>query len=616
MPPVQESQLKQQLKSALCEQVIGIRQRRLLVEQKWLLNRRAWMNFEIAQRFAGSDTSAHYRIPASRRAAERSIVRCVKLLTPNVKWFEVAPMAYVSADKVSNVDKFMWYVLRKRIRSRTNISQLVRSMFMCGICHLKTSLAVRNGQVWPTHRVVDPFAFYQFPETSATTDEAEVVFEDFLFSYERYKTFVKKGIVDDIPRSELTKPDWPYHLVERLAYQGITDPTADVDINIDRIGDSLQKTTAGFVSVTEMWITREDKLYQVYIAWNLAKTPRIVGFIQSAYDEPLYRSAIHRPLPGETYTNSMMEDIAELDSLSNDQLNKFQEAVDREQGFSAINTEMVPRTDELKIKGGALWKFNGDPKEAMQFMTPQVTSTNQLRAWQIYLGLINSMGGAGTIAEGQPGRNMPRAGNAVQSLITLGLADLQDIAELIEQEVLTPALSDIYKVSSQFIPDDQLMHIPGGAGLFGSVLKKADIIGDYEFEWVGSLQSQDQEQRAQRALIFLNLLPQLTPYLQKQGYLPDFVALLRLIWRDSLGERGLSDILVPIAKLEQEAAAMQTMNSTQTMMQGQSGTQPGLQAGTNGQATPPQPDQQQPPAAPVAGLNYRLPTVTNGFVKQ
>ena len=608
MPPVQESELKQQLRVALCDQAMGIRQRRLLVEQRWLLNRRSWMNFETAERFIGSDTSTHYKIPAARRAAERSIVRIVKLLTPSVKWFEVAPMAGVPAEKVSNVDKFMWYVLRKRIKSRSNISQLARSVFMCGLCHLKTSIMVRNGQVWPSHRVVDPFAFYQFPETAATTDEAEIIFEDFLFSYERYKTFVTKGIVDDISRSELTKPDWPYHLVERLAYQGITDPTADVDIAIQHTSDKLEKTTAGFVSITEMWLTREDKLYQVYIAWNLAKGPRIVGFIESAYDEPLYRSVVHRPLAGETYTNSMMEDITELDSLQNDQLNKFQDAVDWEQGFMAMQASQ--RHDSWKAKGRALWLMGDEPKDIFQFLQPPVTSTNQLRAWQIYLGLINSMGGAGTIAEGQPGRNMPRAGGAVQSLITLGMADLQDVAELIEQEVLTPALSDIYKVASQFIPPDQLMKIPGGSSLHGNILKTSDIIGDYEFEWVGSLQSQDQEQRAQRSLIFLNLLPQLAPYLAQQGYAPNMVELVRMIWRDSLGERGLSDVVVPIAKLKQEAAAIATAGDTKSMMKGDAGnTATDTSSGTD-QAN------SSNGSGKVAGLQYNLPSITGGFVKQ
>lgn len=612
--PSQQSELKQQLGDALCNQAIGIRQRRRLVEQRWLNNRRTWFNLPVDDRFRGSDSSALYRIPAARRALERSIVRCVKLLTPNVKWFEVAPMSGVSQQKLTNVDKYMWYVLRKRIKSKSNISQLVRSMFMYGECHLKTSIAVRNGQVWPTHRVVDPFAFYRFPETVSTTDEAEVVFEDFLFSYERYETFFKKGIVDVDLTNDLTKPDWPYHLTERLAYQGITDPTADVDIAIQRVGDQLEKTTAAFVSLTEMWITKEDKLYQVYIAWNTKRGPKVVGFIESVYDTPLYRSAIHRPLPGEMYTNSFTEDVVQLDGLVNDQLNQFHEAVDKEQGFIAMHG--AQRHDSWKFKGSAIWMLQDDPKDIMQFIQPPNTSTNLLRAFQIDLGLINSMGGSGTIAEGQPGRNMPRAGTAVNNLINLGMADLQDVAELIEQEVLTPGLSDIYKVSQQFLPDSQLMMIPGGEALYNgqksTIIKKLDIIGDYEFEWVGSLQFQDEAMRSQRLLIWLNMLPQLAPMLQQQGYAFDVVGLVRMIWRYGLGERGLADVVIPLAELAGKVAAASAQQGLQSMMQGGAGG-----SGTNGQPIPANGNSQQPPPTNgIPGLNYRLPNVTNGFVKQ
>jgi hypothetical protein len=606
MPIQQESVLKSQLRSALCDQVIGIRDRRRLVEQKWLQSRRAWMGVHLNAHVTTTDTSpANYSIPAARRVAERTIVRVVKLLTPSVKWFEVSPSAgsNVPLEKVSNVDSYMSYVMKKKIKSRSNISQLARCMVLYGMPILKTSIAVKNGEVWPTQRAVDPFAFYMFPETAPTVDEAEVIFEDFLFSYERYRTLSAKGIVDPIERADLTAPEWPYHLTERLAYQGITDPTANVDIAIEKVSGQLQRTTAGFVSITELWITREDSLYQVYIAWNLSKGPRIVGFFKSQYNEPLYRLAIHRALPGETYTTTQHEDINELETVQNDLFNMFMEGVDWEQGFVAFGGSSGMRRDSLKMKGRAKWDLGSElPRDVLQFIQPPVTSTNSLRAWQIASAMMQSMGGAGTIAEGQPGRNMPRSGQATSQLINLGMADVQDLAEIIEQEVLTPGLSDIYKVSS-FIPDSQLMRIPGGTAFYhggtiqNNVLSKHDILGDYEFEWVGSLQFQDEAQNAQRMMIFLNLIPTLGPILEKMGYWFNLPELLQMIWRYSLGQRGLSKVIVPI--------------STQ---QGQPGMQqPGAPGIPSPNGSPP-PNSQQPPQ--VAGLKYNIPSPTAGFVQQ
>lgn len=552
--PIQESQLKATLRHALCDQTIAIRDRKRVIEEKWLRTRRTWMGYPLS-RYRSSDTeTADSHIPSARRVIERAVVRGVKLLTPRVKWFEVTPTGNVDIDsrKLANIDNFMWYLIRKKIKSRSIISQLIRCLILYGMPILKTSVTVQNGVVYPTQRAVDPFSFYMYPETAGSIDEAEDIFEDFLFSYSRYQTFVNKGIVDEIREDELRKPDWPYHLVERLAYQGITDPSSNVDTRIGEIDDQLQRTTNKFVSLTEKWIWREGRLYQVYIAWNLHGGPRIVGFFESVYDEPLYRLTIHRALPSELYTTAQAEDIITLDDLQGDMFNQFINSTNREQGYLAFGGGSNARRDTFQFKGGAKWDFGADsPREVMQFIQPPVTSTNQLRAWQIINAMMQTMGGAGSIAEGQPGRNMPRAGSAVQSLIDLSMADIQDFAEITEQEVLTPGLSDIFKVT-QLIPDDQLMRIPGAESVYSNdlrsnIVRKSDISsvnGEYAFEWVGSLQFQDETQRAQRLMVFLNLAPQLLPLLQEQGYTLNLPELIQTIWRNGIGERSLTKVVV------------------------------------------------------------------------
>jgi hypothetical protein len=562
------------------------------------------MSLRFEQHYRPTDTAGGtYNIPAGRRAAERTVVRAVSLLTPNEKCFEVLPGFDVLPEIVANCDKFMDYILRRKIRSRSNINLLVRSMFMYGICILKTSVQVRNGQVWPYQRVVDPFAFYIFPETSESVDHAELIFEDFLFSYERYNALAQKGLVSEIKRSDVTEPTWPYHLTERLAYQGITTPSADLSTQLDRVGDELQRIGAGFISLSELWLPRNDKLYQVHIAWNVTGGPRIVNFVQSEYDEPMYRTALHRPLAGETYTNSMMDDLTELDNVQNDTFNQFKDAVDWEQGFVAVDESESAgsRKDTWKMKGRAKWSLGGNPREILNLLQPNQTSTNQLRAWQIELGLINALAGTGTIAEGQPGRNMPRAGGAVNTLINLSMADVQDMAELVEQEVLTPSLYDIYKVSMQFIPDSQLMRIAGAkanytGGVVSSVIRRKDIAGDFDFEWVGAQQSQDDQARSQKLLIFFNLLsqPQILRSLQQQGYVPDFAEFVRYLWRYTLGERGLSNIIIPVSQLQQKVAPEQGQPEPEQHQQGNNGVS------SNG----------------MAGLQYELPSLTSGFLQQ
>ncbi|MGL5936912.1 MAG: hypothetical protein ACRCZI_14955 [Cetobacterium sp.] len=591
--PTQREDLAAQLRGDLTEQIVDIRQRRRWIEEQWLRAHRVWMAQETDySQFSSVIGPKQYHIPFTRKAVERTITRAMKIAMPNVRWHEVTPLGDVSDEKLANVNAFMSYVLRKRIKSKTNISQLVRSLVLYNRCHLKTSVVVKNGQVWPAQRVVDPFSFYIYPETAVTVDESDLTFEDFLLSYERYQGFVQKGIVSSISVSDLTAPVWPYHLTERLSHQGLVNSNQETLPTVEDRKGVLTKTPTPFVELTEVWLRREDVLHQCYVVWNL-RVPKIVSFFQSPYDEPMYRSAVHRSLPNESYTNSMMDDVINLESLANDQLNSFQRAVRREQGVYGVDVTDRQRTDDLSIEDGALWKFNGDPREAMNFIAPPNTSVNQLRAWQIYLGLINAMGATGTIAEGQPGRNMPRAGNAVNNLVSLAMADTQDLSELIEQEVLTPSLGDIYKVSVQFIPDDQLIRIPGGKSLTrnSSSLKVEDIYGDYEFEWVGSLQFQDEQVRAQRMMIFLNMLPQLQPMLQQMGYGFNLVELIQNIWRYSLGERSLQKIILPLEELQNNIS----MEQIERMMTS---------------------DDNKSISNSVSGLKYNLPNVTNGFVKQ
>lgn len=596
MPVKQNEELKHQFGMDLADQKIQVQMRRRTVEQQWLRGHHAWMSLNLERRFIPTDSgNADYHLPLVRRAAERSIVRVVKSLTPNSKWFETSGEEETPDGKLSNADKYMWYVVRKKIKSRTLITQLVRSIVMYGLCHLKTSIKVVNQMVWPSQRAVDVFAFLHYPETVSDLNEAEWMAEDIIMSYERYKTFVRQGIVDDVSPNDLTVPVWEYHMVERLAHQGITNPDvltsqAAMEARVRNTREQLDGLKIPAVQCTEIWTMKEDAWYQFYVVWNIKNKngPTVVGCVRSKYDEPTYRSAIHRGIPGESYTNSMMDDIIDLEGLSNDQLNKFQDAIDWEQGHTHVKANQ--RRESWQKKGRATWEME-DPKEDAVFVSPPNTSNNQLRAWQISMGLINSLAGVGTIAEGQPGRNMPRAGNAVNNLVSLAMADVEDIAQLIQAEILTPGLEDIFKVS-EFIPKDQLMRIPGAKSLFGSgksgILQRDDIMGAFEFEWVGSLQFQDEQLRAQRMMIFLNLMPQLAPMLQQQGYVFNIVELVQAVWRYSLGERSLSKIVMPIDEL-------------QTWMQmDQEERKSGKQNGQSG----------------MGGLSYNLPAVTNGFVQQ
>ncbi len=162
---------------------------------------------------------------------------------------------------------------------------------------------------------------------------------------------------------------------------------------------------------------------------------------------------------------------------------------------------------------------------------------------------------------------MPRAGFAVNSLINLALADTEDIADTIEQELLTPGLADVYAIIQQYVPQSQILRIPGRAREAIQVFSKADIHGDYSFTWQGALGFQDTQQRAHKFMQLLQVLLNHTPLqlLQQGGQTLDLAVLLRSILASGLGERGLSDILIaiPAAQIQQQQAQQSAIQSTQ-----------------------------------------------------
>src|SRR5262245_46385279 len=159
------------------------------------------------------------------------------------------------------------------------------------------------------------------------------------------------------------------------------------------------------------------------------------------------------------------------------------------------------------------------------------------------MNLITSVFSPGGIVEGQPPRGSPRAGFAFSSMVNLSMADIKDLADTIEEKLLTPALHDLYKLTILFVPSDQVMKIPGTAAYRPQNLTTYDLYGGWTFRWVGHMQAQDMQVRGQRVQQFLQGVAPILPMLQEQGWNMNIAYLLKMIWRNVLGERGFDQIM-------------------------------------------------------------------------
>ncbi len=533
----------------------NIRDRRKQVIEDWLRIHDAW-KAKQNRSFFHSEVFNHY-VPYFRRSIERFTVRGAQMVLPTSEYFEVFPVDEFDDDtgkQAEAVQQYLLYLMRQKIRMYSVVKQLFRTWGLYGRSILKTGVKVisEDGKdaVWPTARAIDPFMFIMWPETVTDVADAQLLVEDAFVTYEQYETDVTEKRTDAINKDDLTDPTWLDTIVRRLASSGITEPKgSEVTASSEQKG--LPKTKWVFRS--EVWFKIGSAWRFVWIVWNLKGGSKIVRKSTVKYSRPLYRVSIAREIPGEQYTSGMGQDQESLQVLLNDQMNMFLEGQAME--FSppaAIDPNLVTRTSSLVYRPRAKWLV---PPDGVKWMETRTPARQGMQGIQSTMGLMDQFSGSSPLAEGQPIRNLPRAGFAVSSLLSMSLSDIRDVARSLEEDILAPMLNDLYTLTIKFVPQRQIIKIPRTAsfpGLSGTVrdLAGRDLDANYSFNWVGSLQSQDFQERANRLMTLFGAITKAGPVimqdLQARGKQINWTAILKRLWRDGVGERGADSIIEDI----------------------------------------------------------------------
>jgi hypothetical protein len=575
---------KEQIAERLAPRIADIRNRRRPIDEEDL--RSHAMHHAIRGRFFyNSDTFKHY-IPMGRRAIERFVVRVVQSLIPNDQFFECYPgdeMNIANGKEASANGAYMNWLLTRKVGIRKVANQLARCILTYRRAILKTDVVVTDTQVslgrikgklkevWPNARVVDPFSFYVWPETSPNLRDASLIFEDVLMPFAEYRHNVKAGLCDELQQSELTRPEFPYHWNQRLAVTGFSEPQ-QVSTDGGQSGtqgkggdDGKPLPLETDVSLSECWFWAGDRLMTCWLVWNVNHGPKAVRFKPAQYPEPPYLMAVARPLPGELYSSTLANDIEPLQILLNDQFNQMEEARSVA-GLPpiALDPNLISRTDSIVYGARKRWLVE-NPKEAIYPVQIPDTSKTSLAASQNTMGLINTIGGASPLAEGQPTRGLPRAGMAVQNLISLGLADITDVATILETEILTPMMAALHRLTLAFVPASQVMQIPGTQGFQAQSITVESIAGNWSFNWVGAQQLQAMTTKSAQLLSFFANLIKVAPQLEQQGWGIKLGPLAKRVWRDALGERGVEDIIVPLSEMMKDPQMQEAQQMAQKM---------------------------------------------------
>ena len=536
---------REELAQHLAELCIELRNRRRPINDRWLLYHAAYSG-RHTRTFFRSEIFRHF-IPAARRAVERFSVRAAQMVVPSADFFEVFPgdIDGTQGDAEANaVRAVLSYVLRKRIRAYLLARRLFRSWACYGRAIVKTSIEVVPGrtegetQVWPTARVVDPFQFFVYPETVSDPERLSVLVEDFMLPWDHYESLMRQKLVEPLRQEDLGTPEWPDDVVRRLQEQSLNTPT-------DLTGGDRAGSLTTFVSLSEVWFLRGGRWQRAWLAWNVPEAQRLVRIGESPHPGHPYRIGIARDLPGEHYSTGMMDDLEPMQVLLNDQFNIALEG--QATNFSpptVVDPNRVYRANSLVFRPRAKWLM--DP-EGVKFFESRDITRYAFQGIQFTLGLMDSFSGSNPLAEGQPTRNLPRAGFAVSSLLNLSMADIKDAAQVVEDAILTPVLADLYRLLVQYTDPKQVLRIPGTQDWPAQRVRADQLVGDWDFQWVGSLQAQDMQIKSQRMVAILGMMGKVGPVvaedLQRRGKRLNWEAIFKRIWRDGLGERGLDRIV-------------------------------------------------------------------------
>jgi len=256
-------------------------------------------------------------------------------------------------------------------------------------------------------------------------------------------------------------------------------------------------------------------------------------------------------LPEEFYGRGLCELFDYMQYFVNDLGNQSGDAfIWSTNPIAVVDIGAVQDPTSLRMAPGAKWLAN---PAGVQFTTPpQGAAQAGFEAVSQYVGLADTLVAptparpVGTVS--QQGAQ-DSAGLAAQ--LADSAVDLRAVVENLEDDVLVPLLERSDILTQQCLDRDIILKVAGADGLelVEHPVTVADLVGEYEWEWLGTTNALNQQVRAQQMVQGIALLGQVPQdQLAAQGVTIDWPYVLRTFWSVGLGLPD-ADRVVKTAKL-------------------------------------------------------------------
>jgi hypothetical protein len=563
-----------------------------VLRERWLRYYRIWSVRHDQQGYRGR-TNTYF--PLGRRWIEQWVTRLKRDLFPDQDWFACRALREDFEARVPAKVALQKYWMRRHMRLRTHalpwLRQLVtygtspvRNVWRC-VEHEQTVLrdvldddGTPSGRtvdqvekvadfLGPTFEPVDLFAFYVWPPTAAGLADATLAFEDRCVPRSRVYALADRpldpshpdagnvyegvgGLVDlyDTAIANRTgggtrNPEKYDALAQRLADKGFTAP---LDANVPAALRPLDLTEC-------MWTVdlEDDDPAPYLVTLGADEIPLRVQRRPFFHGGSQWLVGRFVQVAEEFYGRGLCELFDYMQYFVNDLGNQSGDAfIWSTNPIAVVDIGAVQDPTSLRMAPGAKWLAN---PAGVQFTTPpQGAAQAGFEAVSNYVGLADTLVAPTPARPMAPQQQGPQDAAGLAAQLADSAVDLRAIVENLEDDVMVPLLERSDILTQQCLDRDIILKVAGADGLelVEHPITVADLVGEYEWEWLGTTNALNQQVRAQQMVQGIALLTQVPQdQLGAQGVTIDWPYVLRTFWSVGLGLPD-AERVIKTAKLE------------------------------------------------------------------
>jgi hypothetical protein len=567
---VRDPDVARRVKEELCPLLKRVRDDRQRLRDKWLRYYRIWSVQHDQQGYRGRTNTY---LPVGRRWIEQWVARLKRDLFPDTDWFRCRALREEFEQRVPAKQALANYWMRRHMRLRRNALPWLRQLVMFGTSPVRNVWRVAEREqtalrdvldeageptgrtvskvetvadfLGPTFEPVDLFAFYVWPPTAARLDDALLQFEDRCIPRAEVLRFAKRPLdarapdgdmvyegvgalirtYDEAITSRMNARDQSKYdaLAQRLADKGFTTP---LDQNLPASLRPLDITRCRWVADLE-----DEGAASYLVEIGADEIPLRVQREPWWHGGGDWLCGRFTPVVEEFYGRGLPEVFDHLQYFANDLGNQSGDAfVWATNPIAVVDIGAVQDPTSLRMAPGAKWLAN--PTGVTFTTPPQGAAQAGFEAVQSYLSLGENL------VSPTPARPIGPAGDTgpkgdLQAAIADSAVDLRAIVELLEDEVMVPLLERSDIITQQCLDRDIILKVAGADGveLLAQPISVADLVGEYEWEWLGTTAALNQQVRAQQMVQGIALLAQIPPeQLQAQSLEVDWGYVVRTFW--------------------------------------------------------------------------------------